>query len=167
MRHKRFGKKLSRDTNSRKALLTNLASDLFLRGSIKTTQAKAKFVQNYAEKLITSAKKAKLGKKRVIASSLTKASFKKLIEEIAPGFEKRDGGYTRIIKLSPRAGDNAAMAKIEIVAWDPSKALLESPKKTKKQKLSAKSDKKIKATSSSKEVPANKKIKVARKAVKK
>lgn len=123
MRHGVFGRKLSRDTNSRKALLRNLTNDLILREHIVTTVAKAKFVQSYAEKIITSAKQAKLARKRMIASGLTKGSFIKLIEEIAPGFDTRAGGYTRIIKLSPRNGDNAPMAKIELVSWDKSKTL--------------------------------------------
>ncbi len=160
MRHAKFGRKLSRDTNSRKALLINLTSDLILRGSIKTTLAKAKFVQSYAEKVITSAKKARLGRMRVIASSLTKGSFKKLMEEVAPGFEDRNGGYTRIIKHSPRNGDSAPMAKIELVAWDKSKTLLKSPKKEKVQKTNLKKEAK-------KKTPKESKIKKEAKTVKK
>lgn len=122
MRHGVRGKKLGRDTNARKALLKNLASDLLLHGRVKTTLSKAKFVQGHAEKIITSAKKSKLGYKRVIASSLTNKAFLRLMDEVAPGFEERAGGYTRIIKLSPRVGDNASMARIELVEWDKSKA---------------------------------------------
>ncbi len=147
MRHGIAGKKLSRDTNSRKALLKNLTSDLILHGQIKTTLAKAKFARGYAEKLITTAKQSKLGKKRTVAAVLTKSSFKRLVEEIAPGFVDRNGGYIRIIRLEPRRGDNAPMAKLELVEWDKSKTLKKAvPSKSKapkvpkgaKNKLSAK-----------------------------
>ena len=124
MRHKVFGKKLGRDTNARKALLKNLTNDLFLHGQIKTTEAKAKFVRSEAEKIITIAKKAKLGAKRVLASRLTNKAFVRLLDEIAPGFESRTSGYTRIIKMSPRLGDRAPMAKIELLELDKSKKII-------------------------------------------
>lgn len=101
--------------------MNNLTSALFLHGQITTTLAKAKFVQSHAEKSITSAKKNRVATKRKIASSLDKESFNKLIAEIAPGFSDRRGGYTRIIKMSPRAGDNAPMAKIALLDLDKSK----------------------------------------------
>lgn len=139
MRHLVSGRKLGRDTGSRRALLSNLASDLILHGKVKTTLAKAKFVQGHAERLITKAKKSKLGQKRVLASSITNKAFVKLVEEIAPGFEQRSGGFTRIVKLSPRVGDNASMARIELLEWDKSKAKIR--KSTEKKKI-AKSTKK-------------------------
>lgn len=123
MRHLVAGKKLGRDIKSRKALLNNLASALFMRGQITTTLAKAKFVQGYVEKSITIAKKNRLAAKRKIASALDYESFKKLIAEIAPGFSERQGGYTRIVKMSPRTGDNAPMARIALLAIDKSKIL--------------------------------------------
>lgn len=147
MRHQVRGKKLGRDTNSRKALLKNLASDLLLHGKVKTTLSKAKFVQSHAEKIITSAKKTKLGQKRVLASSLTVKAFTKLVEEIAPGFEQRMGGYTRIIKLSPRTGDNAFMARIELLAWDQtkSKTKAKNPRKSTKKVTRPKTENKSEA----------------------
>ena len=126
MKHRVFGRKLGRNINSRKALLKNLTNDLVLHGYVKTTLAKAKFVRGYAEKAITEAKKAKLGGKRVLASTFTKKAFLRLVDEIAPGFEKRQGGYSRIIKLHPRVGDNAPMARIELLEWDKSKTAVRS-----------------------------------------
>lgn len=146
MRHKVFGKKLGRDTNARKALLKNLTNDLFLHGQIKTTEAKAKFVRSEAEKIITTAKKAKLGAKRVLASKLTNKAFVRLVEEIAPGYEARTSGYTRIIKMSPRLGDRAPMAKIELLVWDKSKKVTRAKTtKSTKTKVVAKSTKKVAA----------------------
>ena len=115
MRHGKFGWRLSRDTNARKALLRNLASALLVNGKITTTQAKAKFVQGFIEKLVTAQAKSGLAARRKIASSLTPEAFKKLLSEIGPGFAARPGGYTRVIKLEQRAGDAAPMAKLEFV----------------------------------------------------
>ncbi|KKR49558.1 MAG: 50S ribosomal protein L17 [Candidatus Curtissbacteria bacterium GW2011_GWA1_40_16] len=134
MRHAVFGRKLGRDTNSRRALLNNLAGALIIHGSVTTTLAKAKFVKPYVEKMVTSAKKDKLASKRILASYLKKAAFKKLTDEIAPGFDKRPGGYARIIKLTARRGDSAAMAKLEFLEWDKSKALSSKTKNNKVEK---------------------------------
>jgi large subunit ribosomal protein L17 len=134
VRHLVAGKKLGRDTNSRKALLNNLANAVFLHGQVKTTLAKAKFAKSYIEKTITSAKKAKLGTKRIIASRLSKATFNKLVNEIVPSFEGRNGGYTRIVKLSPRNGDNAPMARIELMPLDKTKTKVAQKTKGKKVK---------------------------------
>ena len=117
MRHAVYGSKLSRDIKTRKALLNNLANSLILHGSLKTTEAKAKFAAPYVEKIITLAKKNKLNANRRLASYLTHESFLKLTQEVAPGFNTRTGGYTRIIKLAPRNGDAAKMAKLELIAW--------------------------------------------------
>lgn len=149
MRHLVAGKKLGRDIKSRKALLNNLASALFVHGQITTTLAKAKFVQGYVEKSITIAKKNRLAAKRKIASSLDKESFKKLVAEIAPGFSERHGGYTRIIKMSPRTGDNAPMAKIALLALDKSKILdskADVKTKDKKAATTQNSEKKLKTS---------------------
>lgn len=131
MRHAVFGRKLGRDTNSRKALLNNLAGALIINGSVTTTLAKAKFVKPYVEKMVTVAKKDRLASKRILASYLKGTAFKKLIGEIAPGFEKRTGGYSRIIKLTTRRGDAAAMARLEFLEWDKSKALSSETKNNK------------------------------------
>lgn len=135
MKHRVFGRKLGRDLNARKALLKNLTNDLLLHSQVQTTLAKAKFVQGYAEKTITEAKKTKLGGRRKLALSLTNKAFVRLVGEIAPGFVNRQGGYTRIVKLHPRAGDNAPMARIELLEWDKTKAAVRiKPKSAKKVK---------------------------------
>lgn len=117
MRHATFGKRLSRDIKARKALLNNLANSLLLHGSLQTTQAKAKFAKVYVEKIVTLAKRNRLNSDRALASYLTHEAFTKLTKEIAPGFNQRNGGYTRIIKLAPRKGDAAKMAKLELLPW--------------------------------------------------
>lgn len=146
MRHQVFGRKLNRDINSRRALASNLASSLLVEGHIITTLAKAKFVKVFAEKLITDAKKTSLHTRRSIASRLTHQAFIRLITEISPGFATREGGYTRIIKLSTRLGDSAPMARIEILEWDKSKSvtLPKTAKPAKKLKAKSKEIKKAK-----------------------
>jgi large subunit ribosomal protein L17 len=117
MRHRVVGKKLGRDTSHRKALLKNLSGSLIVSESITTTLAKAKYLRPYVEKLITSAKKStSFSSKRLIMGDLndTEAS-RKLFSDLAVRFSERPGGYTRITKLPRRGGDNALMAKIELV----------------------------------------------------
>lgn len=132
MRHSVFGKKLGRDTHTRKALLNSLASSLLINGSITTTHAKAKFVRPYVEKMITDAKESSMVTNRKLASMLSKQAFNKLISEIGPGFEARQSGYTRIVKVANRLGDNAPIAKIEFLEWDKTKTKTfpKSPKPT-------------------------------------
>jgi len=123
MRHKIAGKKLSRSKDQRVALRKNLIKQLFEHERIKTTRAKADAVRGQAEKLITLAKKGNKseGAQMVHAHRLAVARIgdkeivKKLFEDIAPRFENRQGGYTRIIKLGPRLGDSAEMVLLELV----------------------------------------------------
>lgn len=115
MRHQVFGKKLSRDTKARKALLANMAASLVTHGQLTTTLAKAKFAMPYVEKLVTLAKKNKLNSNRWLASTLPQDVFVKLVQQLGPGFEDRHGGYTRIVKLSTRRGDSAQMARLEFL----------------------------------------------------
>ena len=136
MRHRVFGRKLSRDINTRKALLANLATSLLEKGKLTTTVTKAKFARPYVEKLITSAKKDRLFANRKLASSLSPAAFKKLVEEIAPGFSERHGGYLRIVKQVSRRGDNAQMARLELLEWD--KTLVKKTEVKPKEKKAAK-----------------------------
>ena len=100
-------------------ILANLAKALFEHGRITTTEAKAKRLRPYAEKLITAAKRGDLHARRQVAKVLFGKSGKDVIHvlftEIGPRYENRNGGYTRIIKLNPRKGDNAPMAVIELV----------------------------------------------------
>ena len=97
-------------------MLANLAAHLFASEAIVTTQAKAKVLRPYAERMITKAKKGGLHQQRQVVSRLQdKEVVHKLFTEIGPRYEDRNGGYTRILKLGPRAGDSAPMARIELV----------------------------------------------------
>src|SRR5438132_754500 len=108
---------MNRDTKARKALLANLATSLFLNKSVVTTEAKAKFARSYVEKMVTDAKRAKLSVQRGLASHLPHDAFIRLTKEIGPGFAQRPGGYTRIVKMTTRLGDNAPMARLELLDW--------------------------------------------------
>lgn len=116
MPHNVFGTKLNRDTNQRQALLKGLVGALIRSEAIETTEAKAKAVKGLVEQLVTHAKKGTLAHIRQIeAVVLDKDLVTKLTKEIAPRFKTRSGGYTRLIKLGTRAGDNAPMVKMEFV----------------------------------------------------
>ena len=120
MRHKRAGKKLGRDAAHRKALYSNLAGSLILHGRIQTTEAKAKAVRPFAEKMITLGKRGDLHARRQAMAALRSNDVVHLLfNEVAPRFEERPGGYTRIVKLGPRLGDSADMAYLELVDYDP------------------------------------------------
>ncbi|HSX19111.1 MAG TPA: 50S ribosomal protein L17 [Candidatus Saccharimonadales bacterium] len=140
MRHSYFGKKLGRDTNARKALLNNLAASLLEKGQIVTTLAKAKFARPYVEKLITQSKRANdLRGRRILASNLTNQAFTKLNTTISSGFAKRQGGYTRIIRLNQRSGDAALMARLELLPLEKKAQEQKEPVSSKKvEKLTAK-----------------------------
>jgi len=110
------GPRLGGSSSHQKALLANLATSLFTHGRIKTTEAKARALRPYAEKLITHAKKGTLHNRREVLKKIRdKDVVHSLFAEIAPHFEDRNGGYTRIIKVEARKGDNAPMAVIELV----------------------------------------------------
>src|SRR3982751_1406586 len=116
MRHGRAGKKLGRDSAHRKALYSNLTGALIQHGRIQTTEAKAKAVRPYAEKLITLGKRGDLHARRLAMAQLRSNDVvHKLFSDVAPRFAEREGGYTRITKLGPRQGDAADMALIELV----------------------------------------------------
>lgn len=134
MRHALFGRKLSRTTKARQGLMKNLANSLFLHGNIETTEAKAKFARVFAEKLITLAKKNKLNNDRKLSSYLSHDAFIKLTQDIAPGLSQRSGGYTRIIKVTSRKGDNSKMAKLSIVDYQSSPKLKKETLKKVKHK---------------------------------
>ncbi len=132
MRHRHHGKKLNRSGSHRKALRMNLASQLFVHGRIRTTFHKAKFLQSHAERLITIAKrglaKAEAKGDDLIAVHARRQVARRLnndrdlvgvvFDDLAPLYEDRPGGYTRILKLGPRKGDNAEMALIELVDYE-------------------------------------------------
>lgn len=108
-------RKFSRPASQRKAMLNNLAAELFLKKRIKTTEAKAKELRPYAEKFLTKAKKGDLAARRRLLKFLREKAVKKLVDEIAPQYKARQGGCIRIIKLNPRKSDGAEMAIIELV----------------------------------------------------
>ncbi|WP_431233461.1 50S ribosomal protein L17 [Mycolicibacterium psychrotolerans] len=110
------GPRLGGSSSHQKAILANLATSLFEHGRIKTTEPKARALRPYAEKLITHAKKGALHNRREVMKKIRdKDVVHALFAEIAPFFADRNGGYTRIIKVEPRKGDNAPMAVIELV----------------------------------------------------
>jgi large subunit ribosomal protein L17 len=117
MRHAKQRHKLSRDTAHRKSLLKNLSRELIEHERIRTSQAKAKAVKPEVEKMITLAKRGDLHARRLLLSRLGQDKFivHKLVEEIAPRYSERPGGYTRIIKLGPRRSDSTEMVFIELV----------------------------------------------------
>jgi len=115
MRHLKKGRKFHRSRDQRRALLKGLARELFLRGKIKTTESRAKELRSFAERLITQAKKGNLAARRYLLRFLAKNIVKKLMEEIAPRYRGRKGGYTRIVKLGPRKSDGAKMVQIELI----------------------------------------------------
>ncbi len=123
MRHQVAGYKLNRSKDQRSALRRTLIKQLFEHNRIKTTAAKAKAIRGDAERLITLAKNCanasdieKVNARRLAAASLDDASIvKKLFDDVAPRFGNRSGGYTRLIKLGPRAGDSAEMVVLELV----------------------------------------------------
>jgi large subunit ribosomal protein L17 len=116
MRHRHGYRKLGRTSAHRKALLKNLSIALISEGRIETTLPKAKELRSYIEKLITKAKVGDFNAHRAVFALLQdKESTKKLVEDIAPEYKDRNGGYTRIIKTRMRRGDAAEMAIIELV----------------------------------------------------
>ena len=106
---------LSRKAGPRKALQRSLLRSLILQEKIETTQAKAKDISPLAEKLVTKAKKGGVAQRRYLIALLGDAGAKKLMDEMAPRYQERKGGYTRIIKRRPRRSDSAKLAIIEFV----------------------------------------------------
>lgn len=159
MRHLKAGRKLNRTASHRKALMINLATSLFEHKRIHTTEAKAKELRMFAEKIITRAKNAisreKQGllpdgqtvdvhNRREVARFIkNKEVLRELFDSIAPAVEDRPGGYTRIIKTAYRRGDSGSMALIELVDWSPEQegpVSLKGKKKTKKSQPAPKQE---------------------------
>lgn len=116
MRHHSKNRKFGREMGQRDALLRSLARNLINEGRITTTLAKAKSLRPYIEKLVTKGKSGTLAQRRVLISKISgEKEVKHLLENIAPKYKSRNGGYTRIIKLEPRKLDGASMAMIEFV----------------------------------------------------
>ena len=117
MRHRKAGRQLRRTSEQRLALLRNLASSLIEHGAIETTEAKAKELQPFVEKLVTKAKQGTLHARRLAGRHVHKReTADKLFQEVGPKFAGRPGGYTRILKTGARRGDGAEMARIEFVS---------------------------------------------------
>ena len=142
MRHLKSGRKLGRTTSHRKATLANLASALIEHKSIVTTTPKAKEARSTVERLVTFAKKGDIASRRQVSRTIRdKNLVKDLFEKIAPKYSDRNGGYTRIIKIGNRKGDNAPLAIFELVGYENIKAekiekqrLKREAKETQKQK---------------------------------
>ena len=115
MRHNNQNRKLSRERNQRKALLRTLAVSLVNRGKIQTTQAKAKELRPFAERLVSHAKKNTLASRRTLIAYVGKNPTHKLVSDIAVRYKDRRGGYTRIVRMPNRKRDASPMAHIEFV----------------------------------------------------
>ena len=120
MRHHRAGRKLGRDASHRKALYANLTGSLIEHGRIRTTLAKAKEVRPIAEQMITLARRGDVHSRRqALAYLRSQDVVHKLFADVGPRFAERPGGYSRIVKLGPRAGDAAVMVYLELVDFVP------------------------------------------------
>ena len=152
MRHRNSGRQLSRNASHRHAMLRNMATSLLQHETIRTTVPKAKELRRVVEPLITMAKVDSIGSRRLAYSRLRDESVVvKLFEDLGPRFKARAGGYTRILKMEPRPGDNADMALMQltesaVVATEKkedkkaAKASKAEPKKTKAKKGAAAAD---------------------------
>lgn len=141
MYHRIAGRKLQRTSDHKKALLRNLVTSLVMNERLVTTEAKAKELRKLADRMITLGKKGDLASIRRAERVLrSKAAIGKLFKELAPLFENRKGGYTRIIKTAPRRGDHAPMAVIE---WTEKRQAVAPEKKEPKKRglFSRKKDK--------------------------
>jgi large subunit ribosomal protein L17 len=117
MRHRAKNRQLSRTSSHRRAMLSNMATSLFMHGKVVTTVAKAKELRPVAEKLITLARRGDLHARRLVEKRIRdKAVSTALFKEIGPRFAARPGGYTRIIRLGHRVGDGADTARLELLA---------------------------------------------------
>ncbi|HEU5039684.1 MAG TPA: 50S ribosomal protein L17 [Gemmatimonadales bacterium] len=117
MRHRAKGRQLSRTSSHRRAMLNNMASSLFEHGRVVTTEAKAKELRPFAERLITLTRRGDLHARRLVERRIKdRDTLGKLFSEIGPRFAARPGGYTRILKLGHRPGDGADIARIELLA---------------------------------------------------
>lgn len=139
MRHRVAGKKLARSRSHRKALFRNLLSALILHGEIKTTESKAKATRRLFDRLVTKGKSGTLHARRIVAAFLNnKQAVNKLVDEIAPKIRDRQGGFTRMIRLGRRRGDDAMMVKLELVekpeAEEPTKKKAKKKEKNEKNK---------------------------------
>src|SRR6266481_3434021 len=138
-RHANAGRKLSRNSSHRKALLDNLVRAVILSESIRTTTPKAKETRRLVERVITKARENTLAARRVVHKTVRdQAALAKLFQSIGPRFKERPGGYTRIVHVENRVGDNAPMAILELVEKSkPEEKPAEPEKKPKKAEAKA------------------------------
>ena len=142
-RHANTGRKLSRNTSHRKALLDNLVRAVINYESIRTTTPKAKEAKRVVERIITKAKPGTLAARRLVHKTVRdQATLAKLFDTIAPRFKTRPGGYTRLIHVQNRVGDNAPMSILELVEKSPKLETKDDvePKKTSKKDEAKKDD---------------------------
>jgi len=136
MRHLNAGRKLSRNSSHRRALMRNMVTSLIEHGRIRTTDAKAKEVRRWADRMVTLGKQQTIAaRRRARAFVQTDAAVAKLFSEVAPRFANRAGGYTRIIKIGQRAGDAAPISILEFTELPP--PVEKTPKAPKTAKASA------------------------------
>lgn|ERR1035437_9543371 len=129
-----FGRKLKRDINERKALFKGLMSSLVLHEKIETTESKAKAIKGEVDKLVTNAKKDSMLARKLLSDKLSPDALEKMIKDIAPRFNKRQGGYTKMVRLGKRFGDDATMVLLE---WVEQRPVLEKTEETKEEKRGA------------------------------
>ena len=140
-RHANTGRKLSRNTSHRKALLDNLVRAVIQYESIRTTTPKAKEAKRLVERIITRAKPGTIAARRLVHKTVRdQAVLAKLFNEIAPRFKDRKGGYTRLIHVQNRAGDNAPMAILELVEKSAKVETKDEPKEKGEKKSAEKKD---------------------------
>lgn len=156
MRHNRDEKRFDRTSSHLKSMLSNMTNDLVEHGRIKTTTPKAKVLRSHAEKMITLGKDGSVAaRRRAMAFMKNKSTVTKLFDDLAPRYKERNGGYTRILKLGVRPGDNAPMAIIEFVE-DSSATPVTEPKPKKKAPAKKPAVKKAAAEKAPKKAAAEK-----------
>ena len=170
MRHRKAGKKLNRTGSHRNAMFRNMVTSLFEHGRIQTTDAKAKELRRWADRMVTLAKRGDLhARRQALAVMRDKTVVHKLFEEAADRFGDRVGGYTNVVKIGRRRGDAAPISLVELVAPKEKKEQKKkktAKKVTEKAKEKAPAKAKEKATAKSKEkAPAKAKEKATRKKV--
>ncbi|MGD9897991.1 MAG: 50S ribosomal protein L17 [Calditrichaceae bacterium] len=161
MQHKKKGTHLGRTTSHKKALMRNMAAQVLKHRQIKTTDAKAKEVRRFVERLITYGKKGTLHHRRLAFKFLqNKEAVKVLFEEVAPVFQDRNGGYTRIIKLGYRKGDAASVSLLQLVGFEQAgEAIKKKESKKAEQKEEQKEPKKETAKKTTKKKTEKKAVK--------
>lgn len=123
MRHRKAGRKLNRSTDRRKALFKNLINALIIHGRIETTEAKAKAVKGLVDQVLARAKQGTVSARRRLTGFLgNQEAVRKAMDELAPGFRHRVSGFTRIVRLGRRSGDNASTVRMELVEMEKDEA---------------------------------------------